>query len=162
MCTKNEQLLAQSVVSVIEVLLKSENLSGGGMYALEELKTNLEQGILSEEVSEGGKKGDERYYYSGCQYIDMPEEKRDDICEFTVTYKGEIILDMFWDRSLTWIMQPNEDKTMFTPATPKKMPGQSFVRSFLKKLADEEREKPGSFAAKYYKTMPKVFTRTAV
>lgn len=129
----------------------------------------LAEDILSQEIDEpaakkSGMTKDERYWYTGLEALDMSLEQRKEIgvCEFTIR-KGkdstENVLRIYWDPSLEWIMQPNEDATEFTACAKRKFPGRAFARSFLKELADAEMKEPGAFAKKYYPEKPKAFVR---
>lgn len=96
----------------------------------------------------------------------MSQEKRDamGVCVFTIYFGGKHIMDIYWDPTLNWILQPNEDKTEFKPVAKRRCPGQGAsstgtIRNFLAEIAEKEMEKPGTFAEKYYVTAPKVFVR---
>ena len=86
------------------------------------------------------------------------------MCEFTVSYGGKLVLEIYWDPTLQWILQPNEDKTEFKPVAKRACPGQGAkfkgsLTNFLRGLGEEELANPGSFANKYYVTAPTVFVR---
>lgn len=156
MATAKEKLFASFITKMMAEL--HEN----GMAFSDELsEMELEiQSVLDEETEENcavkkTKGMDDRFFYTGLKALDMTQDERDELgfCEFTVTYHNEVILDIFWDSTLTWIMQPMPDGTLF-PACERKFPGRAFSRSFLKKLADEELENKGAFAKKYYKQRP--------
>lgn len=159
MATKNEKSLALFLSTLCSELRNngvelSDNLVG----MLPEL-----QAILDEEESstKTGKTADERFSYTGCEVITMSQAERNEIgiCEFTVTYRGEVILRVYWDATLEWIMQPCDDGESFQPTMRRKFPGQAYARSFLKKLAEEELAEPGAFAKKYYISKPTVIVR---
>lgn len=161
MATKNEKFLALFLSTLCdEVRNQGVELSDKIVGMLPELQTIIDE---EESAPKTGKTADDRYYYTGVDAVTMSQDERNTlgICEFTVTYRGETILRIYWDATLTWIMQPNADGTEFIPSVQRKFPGQAYARSFLKKLADEEIASPGSFASKYYKTRPTAFVRKA-
>lgn len=161
MATKNEKLIALAICDLSNEL--KEQL---GIEFSEKITAHLKnmQEILEEEESQPtkGKSGDERFFYTGVEAVTMTQEQRNalGICEFTVTYKGEVILRVYWDATLNWIMQPDESGTTFSPVKQRKFPGQAYARSFLKKLAEEELEEKGTFAKKNYVKRPTAFVRT--
>lgn len=138
----------------------------------------LAEGILAEEetapVSVAPKGvGGPRFSFinpeTGMNCLNIPnmsQEERDamGVCVFTIYYGGKHIMDIYWDPTLNWILQPNEDKTEFKPVAKRRCPGQGAsstgtIRNFLAEIAEKEIEKPGTFAEKYYVTAPKVFVR---
>lgn len=159
MCTKNEKTLALFLSTLCDELRENGvELSDKIVGMLPDI-----QAILDEEESapKQGKGADDRFYYTGCEVITMTQEERNKlgICEFTVTYRGEQILHIYWDTTLEWIMQPCDDGESFQPTMRRKFPGQAYARSFLKKLAEEELAEPGTFAKKYYISRPTVIVR---
>lgn len=163
MATKNEKKLAKVLAAI------TQRLSGQGYSGFDiddpiiiGLQEEMRE-ILEEEESEPkkGKSADDRFYYTGVEALGMSDEERAglDICEFTVTYRGDVILRVYWDTTLRWIMQPSETGDSFSAAAERKFPSQAYARSFLKKLAEEELADPGAFARKYYKTRPSVVMR---
>lgn len=177
MATKNEKLLAQGFNALYDliVLMKSglpDLVSKSVDEKLESFKDLKESmnGILAqeEETAKPFKGVDSRYKYTGLEYLKMTQDERDklDCCEFTVSQNGKLILDIFWDNTLQWILQPNEDKTEFTPVRNRPFRGLNAKFSgtacqFLKEMADEEIVEPGSFAKKNYPSRPKVIIRRA-
>lgn len=159
MATKREKFLATCLSTLISELKDNGLEFTDAICMLEpELKEIIEE---PDELPKVGKTADEKYYYTGVDQVTMTQEQRNalGICEFTVTYHGETLLRIYWDVTLNWIMQPSEDGNSFVPVAKRKFPGKDFARSFLKKLADKEREKPGSFADTYYMAKPTVYVR---
>jgi hypothetical protein len=159
MATKNEKLLASALISLIA------NQKAKGIEPSEDICALIPQiaAIIAEddEPEKRGKTAEEQFRYTGVEFVTMSQAERDKkgICHFTVSRNGTLILDMYWDTTLEWIMQPTGDGKSFAPAFPRKFPGQAYARSFLKKLAEEELEEPGKFAKKYYRTRPSVIVR---
>lgn len=129
----------------------------------------LAEGILAEEETapihvKGA--GVPRFSYTGLDIPTMPQEERDkmDVCEFTVSYGGKLVLEIYWDKTLQWILQPNEDKTEFKAVAKRPCPGQNAkfkgsLTNFLRDLGEKELAEPGAFAKQYYVTAPTVFVR---
>lgn len=189
MATKNEKSLAQAILGMSDLLslLKPQILEQIELRAdseigedgvvpnhiarLYDLVNNNPFRAVAEEIlaqeetapvsAKSGVKSDDRYYYTGLEVLDMTQEQRDalKVCEFTVKYHGEIILDVFWDTKLEWILKPNENKTAFDLSDKRSFRGinakfKGSAMQYLKQLADAEREKPGTFAELHYHKYP--------
>jgi hypothetical protein len=143
MCTKLEKELAV----VCFELISKYNLQGN--YT--ELMPVLEK-LKAAEIEEPN----ERYTYEGLECLKQTPAERaktfHGLCRVRVKRGSVTILEIFWDSSLQWIMQP--DGKRFIPSYNQKLPTGGATRQFLKKLADAEVKEPGSFAKKYYVTRP--------
>ena len=161
MATKNEKSLALCLTMLLnqfdEIGLDIQEDS------LEFIKGELNRINSEEEVTPPSRVTgeDNRFYYDGLKVLDMSQAERDELglCEVCVRQGGIVRLQIFWDPSLQWIMQPNADFTEFTPVCQKKLPSGGAARILLKKLAEEEMANPGSFANKYYQKRPTAFVR---
>jgi hypothetical protein len=107
-----------------------------------------------------GIKADDRFHYNGLEQIKMTQAERDalpdKVCKFSVVYQGRVVLEVYWDKKLDWVMYPkNAEKTDFGYAC-KKPFGSKNAKTmggpaqFLQKLAKAEIDQPGSFASTYY------------
>lgn len=157
MATRNEKTLASYILNLVQIL------EAQGIATTPKMKDEMEpllRSILGEEEETSGKSKAEsnNFFYSGIEYTLLEDEERAKtlkerglkVCEFTVTFHGEVILRIYWDKTLNWIMQP-KDNGGYRAVQRKKFPcAQGSARPFLKKLAEEELAKPGSFAEKYY------------
>lgn len=157
MATKNERFLANSLLSLIDALQKSK--------AKIELPHDIEQMVASlmaitEEEETLPKTVGKVYTYTGIEFLTMGQEERDkyDLCEFTVSKDGDVILRVYWNNTLEWICQPMPDGS-FVPCNYHKFPKIAGARGYLKDLAERELKEPGAFAKKFYKTMPTVIVR---
>lgn len=150
MATKREKVLATALNSLIQEL-KAQGLSFS--ENMDSLQNGLSE-ILNEAV-DSGVKTDDKFHYSGVEVLDMTPTERAKlgVLEFTVTYHNEIILRVYWSTSLEWLLQPCNDGS-FEYIMKKKCPCKTAIKPFLKKLAEEELDKPGSFADKYYVIKP--------
>lgn len=148
MCTKLEKELAATLSNLIcKFKLQSE-------YA--ELLPKLAE-LESAEVKEE-KAARVSYTYKGLECLNKTQAEREKdnhgLCRISIMQGEKIILEIFWDSTLQWIMKPCDGGKRFDPVCRQKLPTGGATRQFLKKLADAELEKPGSFAEKYYPAMP--------
>lgn len=152
MATRNEKLMAQTLLNLITDLRDQGFDFSKGVADGE---------VFLNEILDSDEKTDDRFFYDGVKAVEMSQEERDalGVCEFTVTHRNEVVLRVYWDPTLEWIMQPSEDGESFQPSVQKKFPGRAYARGFLKKLAEEEIANPGSFAKKYYRAIPKAFVK---
>lgn len=153
MATAREKLFASALCKLLQDLSLDQSEEWSDM--LQELE-DVRNEELTTAIAKTGKPKSECYSYTGVEYVSMSQADRDKAtedlgyCRFTASLHGETVLEVFWDPTLQYILQPTDDGG-FMYAANRKFPGQAFARSFLKGLADEERENPGSFAKKYYR-----------
>lgn len=103
---------------------------------------------ISTQEERKGMSWDDRYYYTGCNILDMREEERPEVCEFIVTHYGKEVLHFYYDRTLQFILQPNGDG--FSVAQRRPLCGRAQLRNTLAKLAKAEEAEPGTYAKRFY------------
>lgn len=161
MATKNEKVLA-SFVSCLINELKDNGIELKS--ATPELLSSIAQ-IIQEPTdvatikprSNGESKKDrECYYYTGCEFVTMPEKERYEhgICEFTVTRDGRVVLRLFYHPNLREMLQPVDPSDLskgfgvcYTHKV--RLAGKDGIRPFLKGLADLKLSKPATFNDRY-------------
>lgn len=160
MASKNEKILASSINMIVEKLADLVDFNDCKVL-LDSVKSILSEETISATIPRTTSSATIPYSYTGIDYITMREEERPEICRFAVNQAGRLILEAFWDRSLTHLLIPecgsdgnplyDEDGIVhFIGSTMLKQPGIQAIRPKLKHWADTEQLQPGSFASKYY------------
>lgn len=117
------------------------------------LKIQEAAGEISMQEERKGMSHEDRYYYSGCNILDMRENERPNVCEFVITHYGKDVLHLYYDRKLQFILQPNGDG--FSIACRRPLCGRAQLRNYFAKLAKTEEANPGAYAEKWY--VPKAY-----
>lgn len=145
MATANEKLMASIIYDLCNHLMLLED-DKDSLDELSELQTKVSEIMTQEEKK--GMSWDDRYYYTGCNILDMREEERPEVCEFIVTHYGKEVLHFYYDRTLQFILQPNGDG--FSVAQRRPLCGRAQLRNTLAKLAKAEEAEPGTYAKRFY------------
>jgi hypothetical protein len=145
MATANEKLMASIIYDLCNHLMLLED-DKDSLDELSELQNKVAEIITQEEKK--GMSWDDRYYYTGCNILDMREEERPEVCEFIVTHYGKEVLHFYYDRTLQFILQPNGDG--FSVAQRRPLCGRAQLRNTLAKLAKAEEAEPGTYAKRFY------------
>lgn len=145
MATANEKLMASIIYDLCNHLMLLED-DKNSLDELSELQTKVSEIMTQEEKK--GMSWDDRYYYTGCNILDMREEERPEVCEFIVTHYGKEVLHFYYDRTLQFILQPNGDG--FSVAQRRPLCGRAQLRNTLAKLAKAEEAEPGTYAKRFY------------
>lgn len=145
MATLNEKVLANVLHDVICHVISLTN-DESTIESLLELQYKVDDISVQEEKK--GMSWDDRYYYTGCNILDMREEERPEVCEFIVTHYGKEVLHFYYDRTLQFILQPNGDG--FSVAQRRPLCGRAQLRNTLAKLAKAEEAEPGTYAKRFY------------
>lgn len=145
MATLNEKVLANVLHDLINHVMSSTN-DNATLEALLELQYKVDEISVQEEKK--GMSWDDRYYYTGCNILDMREEERPEVCEFIVTHYGKEVLHLYYDKTLQCILQPNGKG--FSVAQRRPLCGRAQLRNTLAKLAKAEEAEPGTYAKRFY------------
>lgn len=145
MATANEKKLANILHDVITHVmgLIDDDPSLESLLKLQEETAK----IIMEDESKCMSWND-RYYYDGCNLLDLKPEERPTVCEFVITHYNKVVMRLYYDRNLEWILQPNGNG--FSPACRRPLCGRAQLRNYLAKLAKAEEAEPGAYAKKYY------------
>lgn len=152
MATANEKVLANVLHEVITHMMGIIQDDDATLDSLLELQYKVDE-IMTQSIEEKQevKKGmswDDRYYYTGCNILDMRVEERPTVCEFIVTHYGKIVLQFYYDKTLQFILQPNGNG--FSIAQRRPLCGRAQLRNTLAKLAKAEEAEPGTYAKRFY------------
>lgn len=145
MATANEKVLANVLSDLITHVMGTID-DEATLNALLDLQNKCAD--ISTQEERKGMSWDDRYYYTGCNILDMREEERPEVCEFIVTHYGKEVLHFYYDRTLQYILQPNGDGFSFAQRRP--LCGRAQLRNTLAKLAKAEEAEPGTYAKRFY------------
>lgn len=126
------------------------NLNDQGQYAddLADLQTIIDSVSIGGDDDYGAhikNRNPDKFYFTSLNFVPMRQEQRPEVIRFVVTKGERVILNFQMDQSLTWILKENADGDLEAAckfSLGKHMDG---ARANLRKLAQAEIDKPGTF-----------------
>ena len=151
------KLIARSLINICEDLnrLKEDNPKlakslSDNACVLQEMNEVFNAELEAAEKATKRQSSGNNYHYEGIEEVTIEQSNRPAVIELSV-FKGETrIISFNVDRSFKWIMKQNKDQDWYACGRISLNSKTKWTLAYcLKKLADKEIDKPGSFAEKF-------------
>lgn len=158
MATKNEKILASIFSAMISDLRKGEfDLPSVTEVDLASISAILKEPTEVPKSEKSDKKVIAKgYSYSGCNFVEMAEDKRyaHGICEFTASLDDVEVLHLYYHPNLKDMLQPIDPKDLTKGfivcySHKNRLAGKDGIRPYLKGLADMKRDNYDEFVERY-------------